>query len=198
MAISASLVKDLRDKTGAGVMDCRRALEDTDGNMDEAVKLLRHQGLKTAAKKSSRVTGEGQIGSYIHFGGKLGVLVEVNCETDFVAKTEEFHHLVKDISMHVAALNPRYLSREDIPEEVIKEELEIYKKQAKDSGKPDNILEKIAQGKLEKFYKSCCLLDQAFVKDESKCIQEVLTEVIAKLGENIKISRFIRFEVGQS
>jgi elongation factor Ts len=197
LVISASLVKELREKTGAGVMECRKALESSNGDMEEAVKLLRQQGLKTAAKKSSRATSEGQIGSYIHFGGKIGVLVEVNCETDFVARTADFQQFVKDISMHVAAISPKYLSREDVPKDVLQEELEIYKKQARDTGKPDNIIEKIAQGKLDKFYKSVCLLEQSFIKDENKTISDILTETVAKLGENIKITRFVRFEVGQ-
>jgi len=197
VAISASLVKELREKTGAGVMECRKALETSNGDMEEAVKLLRQQGLKTAAKKSSRTTGEGQIGSYIHFGGKIGVLVEVNCETDFVARTADFQQFVKDIAMHVAALSPKYLSREEVPAEILQEEFELYKKQARDSGKPDNIIEKIAQGKLDKFYKSVCLLEQSFIKDESKAISDILTETVAKLGENIKITRFVRYEVGQ-
>jgi len=197
LAISASLVKELREKTGAGVMECRRALESSNGNMDEAAKLLHQQGMQKAAKKSDRSTGEGQIGNYIHFGGKIGVLVEVNCETDFVARTADFQQFIKDIAMHVAAINPKYLSKEDVPQEVLQEELEIYKKQARESGKPDNIVEKIAQGKLDKFYKSVCLMEQSFIKDENKTISDILTETVAKLGENIKISRFVRFEVGQ-
>ncbi|MEQ8188232.1 MAG: translation elongation factor Ts [Candidatus Eremiobacterota bacterium] len=197
MAISASLVKELREKTGAGVMECRRALESSNGNMDEAAKLLHQQGMQKAAKKSDRSTGEGQIGNYIHFGGKIGVLVEVNCETDFVARTADFQQFIKDIAMHVAAINPKYLSKEDVPQDVLQEELELYKKQARESGKPDNIVEKIAQGKLDKFYKSVCLMEQSFIKDENKTISDILTETVAKLGENIKISRFVRFEVGQ-
>jgi len=178
-------------------MECRRALESSNGNMDEAAKLLHQQGMQKAAKKSDRSTGEGQIGNYIHFGGKIGVLVEVNCETDFVARTADFQQFIKDIAMHVAAINPKYLSKEDVPQEVLQEELEIYKKQARESGKPDNIVEKIAQGKLDKFYKSVCLMEQSFIKDENKTISDILTETVAKLGENIKISRFVRFEVGQ-
>lgn len=196
MAISATLVKELRDKTGAGVMECRKALQDTNGNVEEAIKLLRQQGLKTAEKKSSRTTSEGQIGSYIHFGGKIGVLVEVNCETDFVARTEQFQQLIRDVAMQVAALNPKYVSREDVPEDIVKQELEIYKIQAKDSGKPEQIIEKIAQGKLEKYYKAVCLIEQAFVKDENLAIKDLVTEAIAKMGENIKIRRFVRFEIG--
>lgn len=198
MAISASLVKELREKTGAGVMECRKVLQETNGNIDEAIKLLRQQGLQAATKKASRTTSEGQIGSYVHFGGKLGVLVEVNCETDFVARTDQFQQLVKDIAMHIAALNPKYLSNQDIPEAIVKDELELYKSQARDSGKPENIVEKIAQGKLEKFYKSVCLLDQAFIKDENLTIKELLNEAIARIGENIKIGRFIRFELGEN
>jgi len=198
VAISASLVKELREKTGAGVMECRKVLQETNGNIDEAIKLLRQQGLQAATKKASRTTSEGQIGSYVHFGGKLGVLVEVNCETDFVARTDQFQQLVKDIAMHIAALNPKYLSNQDIPEAIVKDELELYKSQARDSGKPENIVEKIAQGKLEKFYKSVCLLDQAFIKDENLTIKELLNEAIARIGENIKIGRFIRFELGEN
>lgn len=197
MAISATLVKELRDKTGAGVMECRRALQDTNGDLEGAIKLLRQQGLKTAAKKSSRTTSEGQIGNYIHFGGKIGVLIEVNCETDFVARTEQFQQLVKDISMQVAALNPKYVSREDVPEDIVKQELEIYKIQAKESGKPEQVIEKIAQGKLDKYFKEVCLIEQAFVKDPNVAIKDLITEAIAKMGENIKVRRFARFEVGE-
>jgi len=197
VAISATTVKELREQTGAGIMQCKRALEETEGDLEKAIKILREQGLKAASKKSTRSTSEGLIGSYIHFGGKIGVLVEVKCETDFVARTGEFQQLTKDIAMHIAALNPRYLKREDIPDGVRQEELEIYKVQAKETGKPDNILEKIATGKLEKFYQSVCLLEQSFVKDEGQTIQDLLNESIAKMGENIQISRFIRYELGE-
>lgn len=197
MAISASLVKELREKTGAGILQCKKALEEKNGDIEEAIKLLRQQGLKAAEKKSSRTTSEGQVGHYIHFGGKIGVLVEVNCETDFVARTDEFQQLIKEIAMHIAALNPKYLSREDVPEEILKEEKEIYKSQMKDSGKPEHILDKIITGKLDKFYQSVCLLEQPFVKEESLTIQELLKRFIAKIGENTQIKRFVRFEVGE-
>ena len=198
MGISASLVKELRDKTGAGFMQCKKALTSTEGDMEKAIKLLREQGLKAASKKSSRKTSEGMIGNYIHFGGKIGVLVEVNCETDFVARNDKFQELTKDIAMHIAALNPKYLKREDIPEEVLNEELDIYKAQARETGKPEHILDKIAQGKMEKFYKSVCLLEQPFVKDESLTIQSLITEAISTIGENIRLKRFVRFELGES
>ena len=178
-------------------MQCKKALTETEGDLEKAVKLLREQGLKAASKKAARTTSEGLVTSYIHFGGKIGVLVEVNCETDFVARTDEFQQLTKDIAMHVAALNPKYLKREDVPAEVTKEELDIYKAQMKDMNKPEHILEKIATGKLEKFYKGVCLLEQSFVKDESLSIQDLLTNAIAKIGENIKINRFIRYELGE-
>lgn len=197
MAINASLVKELREKTGAGILQCKKALEEKNGDIEEAIKLLRKQGLKAAEKKSSRVTSEGQVGHYIHFGGKIGVLVEVNCETDFVARTDEFQQLIREIAMHIAALNPKYLSREDVPEKVLNEEKEVYKDQMKDSGKPENILDKIIIGKVEKFYQSVCLLEQAFVKEESLTIQELLKRFIAKMGENTQIRRFIRYEVGE-
>lgn len=198
MSVNASQVKELREKTGAGVMECRKALQETNGDIEEAVKVLRKQGLKTAAKKSERTTSEGRIGNYVHFGGKIGVIVEVNCETDFVAKTPDFETLVKDISMHVAALNPKYLSRDVVPAEVVNEERNACLTEAKNSGKPDNIIEKIVEGKMDKFYKSICLLEQSFIKEESNTIQDILTQAIAKLGENIKITRFARFEVGQN
>ncbi len=195
MAISASMVKELREKTNAGMMDCKKALLESDGDMDTAFDLLRKRGLDIAAKKSSRATKEGVIGSYIHSNGKIGVLVEVSCETDFVAKNEEFKEFVKDLTLQVASAFPQYLSREEVPEEVIAKEKEIYSEQVK--GKPENIIDKIVEGKLEKFYKQVCFVDQLFVKDDKKTINDLLKEKIAKLGENMAIKRFVRFQVGE-
>jgi len=199
MAITAAQVKELRDSTGAGMMDCKKALTETDGDMDKAVEFLRKKGLAAAAKKAGRIASEGAVGSYIHAGGKIGVMAELNCETDFVAKTDEFQELVKDVCMHIAAANPKYLSREDVPEDVLKSEKEIYMDQARQSGKPDNILDKIAEGKLEKFYGDVCLNEQVFVKDPDgkKKIKDVITEKVAKIGENISIRRFERYELGE-
>ena len=195
MAISASMVKELREKTNAGMMDCKKALLEADGDMDTAFDLLRKRGLDIAAKKSSRATKEGVIGSYIHSNGKIGVLVEVSCETDFVAKNEEFKEFVKDLTLQVASAFPQYLSREEVPEKVIAKEKEIYSEQVK--GKPENIIDKIVEGKLEKFYKQVCFVDQLFVKDDKKTINDLLKEKIAKLGENMAIKRFVRFQVGE-
>ncbi len=195
MAISASMVKELREKTNAGMMDCKKALLEADGVMDTAFDLLRKRGLDIAAKKSSRATKEGVIGSYIHSNGKIGVLVEVSCETDFVAKNEEFKEFVKDLTLQVASAFPQYLTREEVPEEVIAKEKEIYSEQVK--GKPENIIDKIVDGKLEKFYKQVCLVDQLFVKDDKKTINDLLKDKIAKLGENMTIKRFVRFQVGE-
>ncbi len=195
MVISASMVKELREKTNAGMMDCKKALLEADGVMDTAFDLLRKRGLDIAAKKSSRATKEGVIGSYIHSNGKIGVLVEVSCETDFVAKNEDFKEFVKDLTLQVASAFPQYLSREEVPEEVIAKEKEIYSEQVK--GKPENIIDKIVDGKLEKFYKQVCLVDQLFVKDDKKTINDLLKDKIAKLGENMTIKRFVRFQVGE-
>jgi len=195
MAISASMVKELREKTNAGMMDCKKALQEADGDMSTAFDLLRKRGLDIAAKKSSRATKEGVIGSYIHSNGKIGVLVEVSCETDFVAKNEEFKEFVKDLTLQVASAFPQYLSREEVPEEVIAKEKEIYSEQVK--GKPENIIDKIVEGKLEKFYKQVCFVDQLFVKDDKKTINDLVNEKIAKLGENMAIKRFVRFQVGE-
>ncbi|HEX8947793.1 MAG TPA: translation elongation factor Ts [Dissulfurispiraceae bacterium] len=196
MTITAEMVKDLREKTGAGLMDCKRALSDSGGNMEKAVDLLRQKGLATAAKKSSRSASEGLIGSYIHMD-KLGVLVEVNCETDFVARTDDFRGLVKDIAMHIAAANPAYVSRENVPQDVIEREKDIYRAQV--TGKAPQIVEKILEGKLEKFYGDTCLLDQVFIKDPDgkQKIKDLITEKIAKLGENILVRRFARFQLGE-
>lgn len=199
MSISAADVKSLREKTGAGMMDCKKALTETGGDMEKAIDVLRKKGLSAAAKKSERIASEGLVGSYIHAGGKIGVLLEVNCETDFVAKTEEFQQLVKDLSMHIAAANPSYVRREEVPADVLDREKEIYKDQARQSGKPENILDKITEGKLEKFYGDVCLLDQVFVKDPDgkQKIKDLITEKIAKIGENISVRRFVRFQLGE-
>lgn len=197
MEISAKLVQELRTATGAGMMDCKKALAESEGNLEKAVELLRKRGLATAAKKSGRVTSEGLVASYIHGGGKLGVLIEVNCETDFVARTEQFQQLVKDISMHIAASNPIYLKREDVPADVIAKEREIYCAQLAESKKPENVIEKIIDGKLEKFFSEVCLNEQPFVKDPDRTVQQLVTDAIAKLGENLNIRRFVRFVLGE-
>jgi len=195
--VSAQLVKELREKTGAGMMDCKRVLAETGGDSAKAEELLRKKGLAAAAKKSSRAATEGAVASYIHMGGKIGVLVEVNCETDFVARTEGFQTLVKDLAMQIAAAAPQWVRREEVPAELVAKELEIAKAQMRDQKKPEAILEKIATGKLEKFYEMSCLLEQPFVKDDKKKIQDVVTEAIAKIGENIQIRRFARFVLGE-
>ncbi len=195
--VSAQAVKELREKTGAGMMDCKKALAEAGGDFAKAEELLRKKGLSAAAKKSSRAATEGAVASYIHMGGKIGVLVEVNCETDFVARTEGFQALVKDLSMQIAAAAPRWVRREEVPQDVIAKELEIAKAQAREQKKPDAIIEKIATGKVEKFYAEFCLLEQPFVKDDKKKIQDVVTEAIAKIGENIQIRRFARFVLGE-
>lgn len=197
MTISAELVKDLRQQSGGGILDCKQALTETNGNLERAIEFLRKKGLAMAAKKKERATSEGSIGSYIHPGGKIGVMVEINCETDFVAKTDEFQALVKDIAMHIAAVNPQYLSTEDIPQEVIDKEKEIFSSQAKESGKPEKIIDRIVEGKLEKFYGETCLLEQSFVKELDQTIKDILAAAVAKLGENISIRRFERYQLGQ-
>jgi elongation factor Ts len=194
--ITAAMVKELREKTGAGMMDCKAALQETGGDMDKAVDYLRKKGVAKAEKKSSRETKDGLVEAYIHPGGKLGVLVEVSCETDFVAKTDDFQELVRNIAMQIAATNPLAVSRDQIDPAVVEKEMEIYKAQAKESGKPDNIVEKIAQGRLEKFFAERVLEEQPFIKDDKKTVKEYVTEVIAKLGENISIRRFARFRIG--
>ncbi len=195
--ISANAVKELREKTGAGMMDCKKALTEAGGDFAKAEEVLRKKGLAAAAKKAGRVASEGAVASYIHMGGKIGVLVEVNCETDFVARTDGFQALVKDIAMQIAAAAPQWVRREEVPAEVVAKELEIAKAQMRDQKKPEAILEKIAAGKLEKFYETTCLVDQLFVKDDKKKISDVLTEAIAKIGENIQIRRFARFVLGE-
>ena len=196
MEISAAAVKELREKTGAGIMDCKKALAESKGDLEKAVTYLREKGLAAAAKKASRVASEGIVSSYIH-GGKVGVLIEVNCETDFVAKTDGFSDLVKDIAMHVAAMNPLYVRREEVPAELVEKEKEIYAHQAKESGKPDNVIQKMVDGKIEKFFKEICLLEQPFVKNPDITIEKLVVEAIAKLGENISVRRFVRFKVGE-
>ncbi len=196
MAITASLVKELREKTGVGMMRCKKALQDVDGDLGAAEKLMRTQGVAVAAKKSSRATGEGQIGTYIHTGGKIGVLVEVNCETDFAARSDAFQELVKSLAMHVAASAPRFLNREDVSEELLAEEREIAREQAKKSGKPEKILDRIVEGKMEKFYSENVLLEQPFVKDPEKTVGQLITEAIGRIGENIRLRRFARFVLG--
>lgn len=197
MSVSVEMIKNLREMTGAGMMDCKNALAEVDGNIDEAVTFLRKKGLATAAKKSSRSTSEGLISSYIHAGGKIGVLVEVNCETDFVARNDAFQALVADLSLHIAAANPSYVKREDVPQEVADKERSVFLDQVKSMNKPENVLGKIVDGKMDKFFSEICLLEQAFVKDPDKKIQDILTETIAKVGENITVKRFARFEMGQ-
>lgn len=194
--ISAALVKELRDLTNAGMMDCKKALKETGGDIEKAVAWLRQKGLAVAAKRAGRATSEGCVQSYIHAGNKLGVMVEVNCETDFVAKTDQFIQFARDIAMQIAAANPICISREDVPADVLEKEREIYRNQALESGKPANIIEKMIEGRIEKFYKEICLVEQAFVKTPDLSIQDILNELIAKMGENISIRRFVRFQVG--
>ncbi|MCP3944199.1 MAG: translation elongation factor Ts [Desulfobacteraceae bacterium] len=195
--ISAAMVKELREATGSGIMDCKRVLAEAEGDMGTAVDLLRKKGLAKAAKRAGRSTSEGLIYSYIHTGAKLGVLVEVNCESDFVAKTADFEAFVKNIAMHIAAANPAGLLPEDVDSSVIEKEREIFRAQMLEEGKPENIIDKIVDGKIEKFYKDVCLMSQQYVKDPQKTITEVVKETIAKIGENIQIKRFVRFQIGE-
>jgi elongation factor Ts len=198
MEISAELVKKLREKTGVGLMDCKEALRATDGDMEKAVDYLREKGLAKLAKRTGRAATEGLISSYIHTGGKIGAMVEVNCETDFVAKTGEFQAFVKDVVMQIAASNPLYVRREEVPQEVLEREKTIYRNQARESGKPEKILDKIAEGKLEKFYQEVCLMEQPFIKNTDITIKGLLEELVTKLGENILIRRFVRFQLGET
>lgn len=198
MAVTPGLIKELREKTGAGMMDCKEALVEAEGEIERAIDFLRKKGLATAAKKASRVASEGSVASYIHAGGKIGVLVEVNCETDFVAKTDEFQELVKNLCMQVAASNPRYARREEVPEEELEKERGIYREQALSSGKPEKVVEKIVEGKLNKYYAEVCLLEQAYIRDSGKKVKDIVTETVAKLGENIVVRRFARFVIGES
>jgi elongation factor Ts len=197
MEISIELVKDLRQRTGAGVIDCKTALQEAGGDVDAAIEYLRRKGLASAAKKAGRIATDGLVSSYIHAGGKMGVLVEINCETDFVAKTEDFQTFVKNIAMHIAATNPQYIRREEIPAEVLEREKRIYQSQAVDSGKPEKVIDKIAQGKMERFYSEVCLLEQTYFKDSDLTVKEVIDAMIGKVGENISIRRFARFQLGE-
>lgn len=197
MAVTAQAVKELREKTGAGMLDCKKALEEANGDMAKASEILREKGLAAAAKKGDRIATEGIVDSYIHAGGRIGVLVEVNCETDFVAKTDAFREFVRDIAMQIAATNPLYLSREDVPQESLDKEREILRAQALNEGKPAHIVDKMVEGRLGKYYEENCLLDQAFIKDPDKTISTLLNEKIATIGEKISIRRFVRYELGE-
>ena len=197
MSSMGTLVKELRGKTGAGILDCQNALKETDSDIEKAIDLLRQRGLAAAQKKAGRETKEGVVSSYIHAGSKIGVLVEVNCETDFVARNDEFQELVKDVALQIAAASPAYVKRDQVSPEQVEREKAIYLAQAKDLGKPAAAIEKIVQGKLEKFYQEQCLLEQSFIKDPNVTITEILTQKIAKLGENISIARFTRYQLGQ-
>ncbi|MFS8512308.1 MAG: translation elongation factor Ts [Planifilum fulgidum] len=197
MAISAAQVKELREKTGAGMMDCKKALTEANGDMEKAIEILREKGLAAAEKKAGRVAAEGLVEAYIHAGGRIGVLVEVNCETDFVAKTEEFRSFVREIAMQIAAMNPKYVKRDEVPKEEVEKEREILRTQALNEGKPEHIVEKMVEGRLEKYFKEVCLLEQPFIKDGDKTVEQLVKEMIARIGENISIRRFVRFELGE-
>jgi elongation factor Ts len=197
MQISAQLVKELRERTGAGIMDCKGALAETNGELDLAVDVLRKKGLAAAAKRATRLTADGSVGAYIHAGGKIGVLVEVNCETDFVARTEEFQALVKDVAMHIAASDPRFVRREEVTPQILAKEREIYREQALASGKPERIVDRIVDGKMEKFFTETVLLEQPFVKDPDSTVGEMIIASVGKMGENIQVRRFARFKLGE-
>lgn len=197
MEISIELVKDLRQRTGAGIVDCKAALQEAGGSIEAAIDYLRKKGLATAAKKAGRIATDGLVASYIHAGGKMGVLVEINCETDFVAKTGDFQEFVKNMAMHIAAANPQFIRREDVPSDVLEKEREIYRTQALDSEKPEKVIDKIVEGKLERFYSETCLLEQTYIRDSDVTVKEVLDGMIGKLGENIAIRRFARFQLGE-
>ncbi|HEV7731708.1 MAG TPA: translation elongation factor Ts [Candidatus Binatia bacterium] len=196
--MSMVLVKELREKTGAGLLDCQKALGEAEGDVDKALRLLRERGLAKAAKKASRAATDGSVGAYIHPGGKVGVLVEINCETDFVAKTDEFQQLVRDVGMQVAAAAPRYVRREEVPEAELEAEREIYRAQAQQSGKPAQVIEKIVTGQIERYYKDVCLLDQPFVKQSDRTVGEIVKEAIVRFGVNVEVRRFARFQLGES
>jgi elongation factor Ts len=197
MEVSAAAVKNLREKTGAGMMDCKKALAESGGDLDKAVDYLRQKGLAAATKKASRTASDGAIGAYVHPGGKIGVLVELNCETDFVARTAEFQNLLKDIAMQIAAANPRYIRAEEVPSDHLEKEREIYRRQALESGKPEKVVEKIVDGKIDRFYSEVCLLEQSFIKNPDQKVADILTEAIARLGENIQVKRFSRYQLGE-
>jgi elongation factor Ts len=198
MEISATMVKELREKTGAGIMDCKEALSASEGSIEDAVDYLRKKGLQAAEKRSSRATREGVVHSYIHGGGRLGVLVEVNCETDFVARTDDFQELCRDLGMQIAASNPQYVSMEQVPQEAVAKERSILEEQARQSGRPENVIARIVDGRMQKYYQEVCLLEQPFVKDPDRTVNDILRDHIAKLGENISIARFARFVLGDS
>jgi len=198
MEISAAMVKKLRDQTGAGMMECKAALTEANGNIEEATTVLRKRGLAQATKKAGRTTNEGLIGSYIHMGGKIGVLVEINCESDFVARTEDFQNMAREIAMHIAAANPLYVRREDVPADVLERERSIYRAQMDGQNKPPQVIEKIVEGKLNSFYEQVCLLDQPSIRDPKVTIAQLVQSAIAKLGENIGVPRFVRFKLGES
>lgn len=197
MEVTTQLIKELRERTGAGVMDCKTALKECGGDIEEAIAFLRKRGLAKAAKKAGRVTSEGLIGSYIHAGGRIGVLVEVNCETDFVARTPDFQDFVKEIAMQIAAMSPKYVKREDIPDEVLEREKEILREQARSTGKPEKVIERIVEGRLEKFFEENCLLEQPYMRDPNIKVKELLAGLVAKLGENITIRRFVRYQLSE-
>ncbi|MGG3507379.1 translation elongation factor Ts [Paenibacillus sp. FSL W8-0187] len=197
MAVTASAVKELRERTGAGMLDCKKALDETNGDIDKAVAVLREKGLSAAANKAGRIATEGVVESYIHGGGRIGVLVEINCETDFVGKTDQFKEFARDIAMHIAAANPKYVRREEVPTEELEKEKEILKNQALNEGKPEKIVEKMVEGRINKYYEEYCLLEQSFIKDPDKTINTLLNEKISTIGENISIRRFARFELGE-
>ena len=197
MAVSTELIKELRERTGVGIMDCKKALIECDGDIEKAIEYLRKKGIATAQKRGAREAKEGQIYAYIHPGGKIGVLVEVNCETDFTARTEDFKNFVKDIAMQIAAQNPIAIRKEDIPPEVIEKEKEIYASQAREEGKPEKVIERIVEGKLKRFFTEACLLEQPFIKNTDITVQDLLNELIAKTGENIIIRRFVRYQLGE-
>ncbi|MFC7679575.1 translation elongation factor Ts [Paenibacillus sp. GCM10028914] len=197
MAVSASAVKELRERTGAGMLDCKKALDETNGDIDKAIALLREKGLSAAANKAGRIATEGVVESYIHGGGRIGVLVEINCETDFVGKTDQFKEFARDIAMHIAAASPKYVRREEVPADELEKEKEILKAQALNEGKPEKIVEKMVEGRINKYYEEYCLLDQSFVKDPDKTINTLLNEKISTIGENISIRRFVRYELGE-
>ena len=198
MEVSASTVKELREKTGAGMMDCKKALAETGGNIQKAVDFLRQKGLAAAAKKADRTAADGAVGAYVHPGGKVGVLIEINCETDFVARTAEFQSLLKDIAMQVAAANPRFVRREEVSAEELEKEKAIYRQQALETGKPEKVIDKIVEGKMDRFYSEACLLEQAFIKDPDKSVTDVVNDAIARLGENIQVRRFARYHLGEA
>lgn len=197
MDVSAAAVKELREKTGAGMMDCKKALAECRGDLNKAVDYLRQKGLAAAAKKASRTATDGAVGAYVHPGGKIGVLVELNCETDFVARTAEFQNLLKDIAMQIAAANPRYIRPEEVPSGDLQKEREIYRQQALETGKPEKVIEKIVDGKIDRFYSEVCLLEQAFIKNPERKVADILTEAMARLGENIQVKRFSRYQLGE-